>query len=345
MKIKKNIMNKNIICYELINSSGFQVNILNYGGIITDIIAPDRNGNLENVVLKYKDFKSYEKNICYFGAIIGRTAGRIAEGKVNLEGNTIVFNKGDDIHQSHGGIVGFDKKIWDSKVSVEKDRAILSLKYLSRDGEENYPGNIEVTVEYIVTENNELIINYSGESDKDTLLNMTNHSYFNLSGSVKQDILSHLLYVNSDFLVELDETQVPTGNLIPLGNTPFDFRGSKEIGKDIESDHYQIKAGSGYDHPWILKNGDNVKVSVYERNSGRALDIYTDRKAVVIYTMNSSSDENELYIGRKAYSREAVCFETQSPPIGRNNAFLEDSILKKGEKYKAQTIFKFYTKG
>lgn len=342
-KIIGKMQDKNIVSYELVNDHGFQVNILNYGGIITDILAPDRNGILENVVLKYKNLGTYETNPSYLGAIIGRTSGRICEGKVELNGDAIVFNKNYDMHQGHGGNVGFSKKFWKGKTFVEDDKAILNLSQISVDGEENYPGNLKVEIEYIVTNNNKLIIRYKGLSDKTTLVNLTNHSYFNLSGNARENILDHSLYIDSNHLLELDSTQVPTGKLLNVEETPFDFKRMKKIGLDIDKECQQIKIGCGYDHTWLLNKNNNRKIHMYHEASGRALDIYTDQPSVVVYSMNFP-DEELLFTGRKAEKRHAICFETQSPPIGRNNSFIEYSILRENQEYAKETTYRFYVK-
>lgn len=346
MDINENIVgkfqNRNVKSYELINDYGFRIKVLNFGGVITDIIAPDRNGVYENVILRYKDISTYEKNPSYLGAIVGRTAGRICDGRVDIDGRTIELNRNYGLHQGHGGNIGFSKRFWNVDKVENKDKVSVRLTYLSPDGEENYPGNLWAEIEYEVNNAGELIIRYRGKSDKDTLVNMTNHSYFNLSGNAREDILKHNLRINADYICELDKTQVPTGNLLEVTGTPFDFRLPKEIGKDIECDHDQINIGSGYDHPWILKKSCGVKVHLYHEASGRTMDVCTDQKAAVIYTMNFPDDEL-LNTGKMARRRDGICFETQSPPIGRNNTFLKDSILKKNQLYKRETIFRFYT--
>jgi aldose 1-epimerase len=342
-KIVGRIQNMDIISYNLLNDFGFQVTILNYGGIITDILVPDKNGIVENVVLKYKEIGTYEKNPSYFGAIIGRTAGRICEGKAKLYGKDLFFNKNYGVNQGHGGNIGFNKKFWEVTSSVNDDRIILNLSYLSVDGEENYPGNLKVDVEYIVTNNSELIIRYKGVADKDTLVNLTNHSYFNLSGNVKENILNHLLCIDSNHILELDSTQVPTGKLLNVENTSFDFRKEKKIGQNIDDECEQIKIGCGYDHTWLLNKENNCKVHMYHEASGRALDIYTDQASVVVYSMNFP-DEEILFTERKAKKRDGICFETQSPPIGINGSFIEYSTLKSCEKYNKETTYKFYIK-
>lgn len=342
-RIVGKIKNRDVIAYELANSNGFKVTVLNYGGIIKEILVPSREGKLENVVLAYRDISSYEENPSYLGAIIGRTSGRICNGEVSLNGRKIKFNKNYGLHQGHGGNEGFNKSFWKPKVFKEEDKAILSLEYFSPNNEENYPGNLNVRVEYSVTCNNELIIRYYAKSDQKTMVNLTNHSYFNLSGNLKNDVLNQYLKIDSDYILELDSTMVPSGRCISVDNTPFDFRGDKEIGQDINKNHYQLNIASGYDHTWLLNKGRDRKVQLYDKNSGRVMDIYSNQISVVVYSMNFP-DNNTLYTGRRARKREGICFEMQSPPIGRNEAFLDYSILNSGELYSKETIFKFYTK-
>ncbi|MGL5380803.1 aldose epimerase family protein [Clostridium sp.] len=339
-KIIGEFHNKEIISYSLENSNGLKINVLNYGGIITDIIVPDKDGKLENVVMKYNDMNTYKENPSYYGALIGRTSGRVCEGTVELNGKTLTFNKNYGLHQGHGGDIGFDKKVMDVKTFRGTDEAYVELSYLSTDNEEGYPGNFDLTVRYTLTENNELKINYKGISDETTLVNLTNHSYFNLSGSYNDSILNHHLYIDSDFLVQLDSTQVPTGKILNINGSAFDFTTPKTIGRDIEEDDEQLKVGCGYDHPWILNGGDQIKLKLYHKPSGRVMDVYTTQKAVVLYSQNFP-DEELLEGGKKCERRHSIAIETQSPPIGRGNAFINHSVLEMGEEYNQETIYKF----
>lgn len=326
--------------YSLKNSKGFGINVLNYGGIITDILVPDKNGIIENVVMKYKDINAYKENPSYYGALIGRTSGRIADGRVILNDNVLELNKNYGVNQGHGGTIGFSKKFLDVITNANEEEAYIEFNYLSPSGEEGYPGNLNLKVRYTITEKNELKLSYKATSDEDTLVNLTNHSYFNLSGNCKEDILSHYLYIDSDFLVELNEKEVPTGEIIEIEGTPFDFTNPKTIGRDIEEDDYQLKIGQGYDHCWILNGGDDVKIRLYHKKSGRQMDVYTNQNSVVLYSLNFP-DEEVLECNKTANRRDALAIETQSPPIGENNIFAKYSILKKGEEYNKETIYKF----
>lgn len=331
---------KKVESHSLRNSKGFGINVLNYGGIITDVLVPDKNGVIENVVMKYKDINAYKENPSYYGALIGRTSGRIADGKVILNDTVLALNKNYGVNQGHGGTIGFSKKFLDVITNANEEEAYIEFNYLSPSGEEGYPGNLNIKVRYTITEKNELKLSYKAISDEDTLVNLTNHSYFNLSGNCKENILRHYLYLDSDFLVEVNDNEVPTGEIIEIEGTPFDFTNPKTIGRDIEEEDYQLEIGQGYDHCWILNGGNDVKMRLYHKDSGRQMDVYTDQNSVVLYSLNFP-DEESLECNKKANRRDALAIETQSPPIGRDNIFAKYSILKKGEEYNKETIYKF----
>lgn len=338
-----NFNSNDVVSYNIRNSKGFGVNVLNFGGIITDILVPDRNGIIGNIVTKYKNIDTYKENPSFFGSLIGRTSGRICNGEVELEGKLLKFNKNYGLHQCHGGDSGFGKKFLDANTNILNKEATVEFKYHSEDNEEGYPGNVDIVIRYTITEENELKISYSGISDETTLLNLTNHSYFNLGGKDNETVLDHYLYVDGDFVVEIDSTSVPTGKLMGVEGTPFDFTLLKTIGKDINEDHEQISMGGGYDHPWILKKGQQPKLKLYHELSGRVMEVYTNQSAVVLYSMNFPDNEL-LENGKKANKRAAIAIETQSPPIGRDNCFVEESILRTGEEYNKETIYKFSIK-
>lgn len=343
MNIKYNnvgeLQGKSIIKYSMVNDHGSKIEILNLGGIITGIFVPDKDGIIENVVVGYEDVKDYFDNSSYYGAIIGRTAGRISNGSVVLDGKTIEFNKNYKITQCHGGNVGFNKKIWKVETETLKDRASLKLYYLSADGEENYPGNINALVTYSLSNDNEFTIKYSAVSDKKTLINLTNHSYFNFSGNLKDTILKHKLFIDSDKFLEIDESSIPTGNILDVKDTPFDFRKPKFIGDDIDNKHYQIQYANGYDNYFILN--ENKCIRMEHEKTGRAVQITTSNEGALMYTMNYP-DGKTLYNGRNSIARQGVCFETQGKPIAYNNVFINSSIVDKDESYERTTKYKFY---
>ena len=344
MEILKSLIgefdNKEVESYSLRNSKGFGINVLNYGGIITDVLVPDKNGLIENDVMKYKDINVYKENPSYYGALIGRTSGRIADGEVTVNNTTLKLNKNYGINQGHCGNIGFSNKFLNVITSANEDEAYIEFDYLSPSGEEGYPGNLNLKVRYTITEEDELKLSYRANSEEDTLVNLTNHSYFNLSGNCKEDILNHHLYIDSDFIIEVNENSVPTGDIIEIGGTPFDFTNPKTIGRDIEEEDYQLNIGQGYDHCWVLNGGNDVKIRLYHKESGRQMDVYTNQNSVVLYTLNFP-DEELLEWNKKPNRRDAIAIETQSPPIGRDNVFVKYSLLKKGEEYNKETIYKF----
>ena len=327
--------------YTLKNDNNVEVTVLNLGGIITGIYTPDKNGTLENIVVGWKDYEGYKNDNGYTGALVGRTAGRIADGKVKLNESVFELSKNSGNNTLHGGNIGFNKKIWNVSKINESEKVGLVLETISKDGEEGYPGNVNIKVIYSLNNNNELSIEYYGTSDEDTLFNMTNHSYFNLSGDLKRSILDQVLTVKADKIGEIREDGALSGKVMDVKDTEFDFNTSKTIGKDINGEHNQIKLGNGYDHPWILNKNEDFNVRLEDNESGRVMEVYTDREAVVIYTTNYPEDNKELYSGGFLKKNYAICFETQNMPIGENETFLEGSILRKGTESKSKTIFKF----
>src|SRR5438067_2524869 len=238
--------------YTLTNKNGVEVAITNYGGTVVSWKVPDRNGQVADVVLGYDNVKDYEAGKAYFGATVGRYANRIAHGKFTLNGATYTLAKNDGENHLHGGIKGFSKRVWTAKDVSGSNGQALELSYLSKDGEEGYPGNLSVTVVFTLTEKNELKIDYSATNEKDTVLNLTNHSYFNLAGQGSGDILSHQLTLNADRFTQVDATLIPTGELRKVKGTPFDFTQPTAIGARINQDDEQLKLGKGYDHNWVL---------------------------------------------------------------------------------------------
>ncbi len=343
MRLNKTILtkvdNKDVIAYNVTFENGFEVEVLNLGGIITKVITPDKNGKLENIVVGYKDIESYITNPSYLGAIIGRTSGRICEGVISIEGNEYNLAKNYDPHQGHGGNIGFDKKIWDVEAVEEENLVTLKMFTTSNHLEENYPGNLLANVIFKIKKSLEIEITYEATTDQTTLVNMTNHSYFNLSGDIKSPVTEQVLKLDSDYILEIDNTCATTGNKIEVLNTPFDFRKATRIGNSIDDTHEQIQIGCGYDHTFVLNDNPN-QMYLEDNKSGRAMSIDTNQKCAVIYSMNFPDNEI-LYNGKSNQRRFGICFETQAPPIGRNMCFLEDSLLSKDNKYIHKTKYKF----
>ncbi len=335
---------KEVTIYELANDKGMKVEILDLGGIITKIMVPDKDGQFENVVLNWEDIETYETNPGYFNALIGRVAGRIHDAKVTIDGEVYTFAKNNNGNTLHGGIEGFDKKIWMAATEVTEEEAVLKLTYFSPDGEEGFPGNLNVMVLYKLNNQNELTIEYKAHTDKDTIVNMTNHAYFNLSGNAKRSVLDQEVFINGDKILNLDAELIPNGEFLSVKEHPaFDFQVRKPIGRDINADDIQLKYGNGYDHPWVLKDGDRA-VEFYDPISKRCMEISTTESGVVMYTMNYADTPIKLSNGEVQKPHYGVCFETQNLPIGYNEVFKERVLLKKDAIYSTATTFAFSVK-
>ena len=332
--------------YILTNTSGASVEITNFGGIVRAINVPDRDGKLGNVVLGYKDVSGYEPVCGYLGALIGRVGNRIANGKCTLNGRELTLAKNEKgVTHLHGGDVGFDRKMWEATPIEGICEDSLILKYTSPDGEEGYPGTLKVMVTYTFTDDNELVIHYEAVSDKDTLCNLTNHTYFNLAGEGSGTIYDHTMEIDADtFTVVSDEKCIPTGEMRPVGGTPFDLRKSVRIGDGLDKtqDDEQMRYGNGYDHNFNL-NGEGLRFAceVTEPTTGRVMQVYTDMPAVQFYAGNGLESVNPGSCGRNYHKHEGFCLETQYAPDSINHPEFPDSVLRAGEKYDFVTIYAF----
>lgn len=347
MKIYSKVVSKgnfkNIVEYTLDNEVGLKVSILNLGATITKIETKDKKGQWGNIVLSYKNIDDYIENQSYYGATVGRTSGRIYKGEVEIEGQVYKLNNNYGENQGHGGISGFNKKLYKVE-SIEYDNDIaLEFTYLSLCGEEGYPGNLEIKVVYSVSDDNKLKCEVYGVCDKTTLMNITNHSYFNLSGDYKENILNHKLKMNCDRLLEIGNDGAVTGIITKCNDGDFSFVESKKIGKDINNKNEQLKLGYGYDHPFLFIDEEVGNIELYDENSGRFMKIKTNHKGVVVYTQNFI-DEKILIGNKKVKERMGICLEVQSPPIGYDECFKEMSLLEKGEKYYRETEYEFGVK-
>jgi aldose 1-epimerase len=336
-----------VFLYTLRNSAGMVVKITNYGGTIQSISVPDYNNTFADVVLGFEDVAGYQqpKNTAYFGALIGRYANRIAGGKFVLKGVTYHIPINDGPNTLHGGISGFNRKVWDARPMETLDGQALELHYLSKDGEEGFPGNLSVTVRYTLDKKNGLRLDYSAATDKETVLNLSNHSYFNLAGAGNPSILKNILTINADNFTPVDSTLIPTGEVAPVGGTPFDFRHGVEIGKRIKDDNEQLRLGKGYDHNFVLNEKGDLKVmavKVEEPSSGRVLEVYTDQPGVQFYTGNFL-DGSMTGIGGTYVQRSALCLETQHYPDSPNHPNFPTTVLEPGKKFHYTTIFRFKT--
>ena len=348
-----NLDGEAITRYSLTNPSGMQVSIINYGGIVTDIITPDKNGNKGNVTLSFDSLSGYlQKGNPYFGALIGRYGNRIANGKFTLDGKQYSLAGNNNGNSLHGGIKGFDKVVW--KAEKLAGDSSLQLTYTSKDGEEGYPGNLSVKVIYKLTSDNALQIDYTATTDKATPVNLTNHAYFNLSAGKDSTILDHQLMINAAKFTEVNDNLIPTGKLPEVKNGPMDFNSPKIIGKDIQ----QVKGG--YDHNWVLnKNGtdpdsylsadrqdrEEKAATVYHAASGRLMEVWTTEPGIQFYSGNFLNGTLTNTSGGTKYIKHAgLCLETQHFPDSPNQSSFPTTILKPGETYRQLTIYKFSTK-
>lgn len=334
---------KKINAYTIKNQNGFEVTCIDYGCIITNIIAPDREGKLESVVLGFDDIDDYLKYSPFFGAVVGRVAGRIQGSEFELNNQKYTLPANENGNHLHGGN-GFDKMVWTGEVIEGRDEASVAFIYTSPDGEEGYPGNVGAKVTYTVNNNNELKITYDATTDQDTLLNLTNHSYFNLSGNLKNNVLNHELTMKSDKVIELDSELLPTGNYLDVANTPFDFQSGRKVEDGITSTHPQnILVGNGYDHPFMLEDNHNQEIVLTEKESGRKLVVETDDPTVVFYTGNSIPTGEFNIRGVESAKYLGLCLETQAPSDSIHHPHFIQCILRKGETYHKQTLYKFGT--
>ncbi|WP_430813806.1 aldose epimerase family protein [Carboxylicivirga sp. RSCT41] len=331
--------------YTLTNRLGMRIEVINYGGIIIRWTAPNRDGVYEDVVLGYNSLEKYIESNPYFGAIVGRFANRIAHGKFSLEGKEYSLAQNNGSNHLHGGLSGFDKAIWE--VECLKNENGIQLSYTSKDGEEGYPGNLFVTVTYVLTDDNTLKVKYRAHTDITTVINLTQHSYFNLSGDFSKQILDHELYLNADQYLPLDNTNIPIGNLQTVADSPFDFRTPKIIGRDIEAKNDQITIGNGYDHCWVINNLNKKIVNaaeVYHPESGRVMEVYTDQPGIQLYTANYLNNKLASKMGGTYGARSGFCLETQHFPNSPNEPSFPTTILQPGETFTSETWFQFSVK-
>jgi aldose 1-epimerase len=330
--------------YTLNNGNGMRAMITTYGGIVTSLTAPDRNGQFADVVLGFNDLDRYLAGHPYFGAIIGRYGNRIANGTFALDDQTFTLAQNNGVNHLHGGVLGFDKAIWSAKQMSHPDGPRLRLAHAAEDGEEGYPGRLDVTVDYTLTHENELRIDYHATTDKPTHVNLTNHSYFNLAGPSGGDILGHEVLIQADHFTPVDEGLVPTGEIRRVDDTPMDFRQPVAIGKRIDDDDKQLQFGSGYDHNWVLDRADSdlsVAIRVIEPTTGRVMEVLTREPGVQFYTANFL-DGSVFGKGGMAYGRRcAFCLETQHFPDSPNRPEFPTTVLRPGEVYETTTIYRF----
>lgn len=333
--------------YKLKNANGMEVDIITFGGIITTLKAPNKDGKFEDVVLGYNNLEPYLTNPTFFGALIGRYGNRIANGKFTLNGTEYTLATNNAPNHLHGGDTGFDKVVWNAEPVENGDTVALKLSYLSKDMEEGYPGNLNTTVVYTLTPDNTLEVSYEATTDKTTIVNLTQHSYFNLSGDFSKTILDDKVMIDADRYVPIDETSIPLGPLAEVKGTPFDFTTPKAVGAAIDADDVQIKNGTGYDHCWVLNHQDQgfrLVATVYNEASGRFLEVFTDEPGIQFYTGNFLDGTLPSQQGGTYAKRTGLCLETQHYPDSPNQKDYPTTVLNPGETYSTKTTFKFSTK-
>ena len=335
---------KPVDLFTLKNNQGMMVQITNYGGKIVSIIVPDKNGVLEDVCLGYESAQEYINGIASLGATMGRVTNRIANAQFTLNDSTYHLAKNNGEHTIHGGAKGFRYMVWDGR---QLDDQSVELSYFSKDGEEGFPGNLTLKVLFSVTNQNELKLTYHATTDKTTVINFTNHAFFNLSGAGKGDILDHQLIVNAKKYTPVDEDAIPTGEILALDGTPLDFEELTRIGDRIDSDFEQMKFVGGYDHNYVInkdKNDLTLAALLFDPSSGRVMEVKTTEPAIQVYTANSLTGR-DIGKGGKSYGKwSSICLETQHFPDSPNHPNFPSTVLEPGDDYVSTTIYKFSTK-
>jgi len=328
--------------FDLKNAKGMEVRLAAYGARVTSIKVPDRNGHFADVVLGFDTVEPYRSSPKkpYLGVTLGRYAGRIANGLFTLDGVEYVLAKNNGPNHNHGGVTGFDKVVWDAKQTGNS----VTFHRTSPNGEEGYPGNLDVCVTYTLTDMNELIIDYRATTDRATPVNLSNHSYFNLAGEGSETMLLHDLKINADGMLPIDKTSVPIGKIVPVADTPFDFRQPKPVGRDIDQPNEQLAHGSGYDHTFVLnpRQDDTFPAAIlYEKSSGRMMKVFTDQPGLQLYTANFLDGSLTGKSGRPYARQSALCLETQHFPDSPNQSQFPNTILRPGETYQSRTTYQF----
>lgn len=336
---------REVYLYQLCNANGVKVAVTNFGASVQAIIVPGKNGEFDDIALGYDSLQGYLDDPFYMGAIVGRYANRIAGGLVRFDGQEYQLTVKEGGFHHHGGKVGFNKKVWQSTPFIEGSNQGVKLEYLSPDGEEGFPGNLAVTVIYTLNDKDQLEVDFMAETDKTTVLNLTQHSYFNLAGHNAGSILNHNLMLPLNAYLPVNEMQVPNGRLALVEGTPFDFRESTAIGARIDSNDEQLKLSNGYDHSWVIKtnNSSSLKLAatITEHGSGRLMNVYTTEPAIHLYTGNFLDGSFTGKSGANYSKRTGFCLETQHYPDSPNHPHFPDTVLRPGEVFTSKTIFEF----
>ena len=336
-----------VLLFELHNKNGMRVGVMNYGATVVKIMVPDKNGKIQDIALGYDYFDDYLNDPVYFGCIVGRYGNRIAKGRFSLNGKEFKLATNNGENHLHGGKEGFNKKLWEVIESESVIIESITFAYNSPDGEEGYPGNMRLEVTYIVTEDNELRIDYRATTDKLTVLNPTNHTYFNLTGSFDKSVLNHKLQMDAGKFTPTDAGSIPTGEIADVAGTPMDFQKEKALGEDIKKDFDQLKYADGYDHNFVFNNFDGQikkRATLSDPDSGRVMEMFTDQPGVQLYTGNFLEGTKNGK-GEITYKKHTgVCLETQHFPDSPNKENFPSVILKPDEEYRQTTIYKFSVK-
>lgn len=335
---------ENVELFTLSNAQGLEARIISYGGIVISLRVPDRDGRLDDIALGYDNLDGYLKSTPYFGAIIGRYGNRIAKGRFTLDGKTYQLATNNAPNHLHGGGKGFDKVVWKGESFKNADAAGVVFRRESPDGEEGYPGVVKITVTYTLNNKNELIVDYLATTDKPTVINLTHHSYFNLAGEGKRDILDHQMMIAADRFTPIDATSIPTGVLTPVEGTPFDFRTPTAIGSRINQNDPQLVNGKGYDHNYVINrqaDGLVLAARVLEPTTGRVLEVSTTEPGIQFYTGNFLDGSITGKSGKPYQQRYGFCLEPQHFPDSPNRPNFPPTVLKPGEEYRSKTVFAF----
>ncbi len=332
--------------YTLTNSNGMKVSFTDYGANIVSIVVADAKGNMADINLGFENLAGYEENPPGLGSFIGRHANRIGDAKFELNGKVYELDKNDGKNNLHGGFTGYNKLMYETEVYEDDDIASVEFSRLSPHMEQGFPGNLDITVTYSLTESNELVIEYLAVSDRDTVLNLTNHAYFNLAGHDSGSILDHKVWIKANQFTPTTSDLIPTGELWDVTGTPMDFRTLKSIGQEIEADYEPLKLGGGYDHNFVLDcSGTQVEkvAELVEENSGRKMEVFTDLPGMQLYTGNMLNPVKNGKNGATYGKRQGVCFETQFFPNSINTKNFPSCVLKAGKEFDSVTIYKFTT--
>lgn len=331
--------------FTLTNSNNITAKLTNYGAVLVSLFVPDKNGNLSDVVLGFDTLEKYFTNdICYFGSTVGRNSNRVKDAKFTINGMTYNLDKNErNKNNLHSGYHPYNERLWDYTVNENNNSVCFNL--ISPDGDQGFPGEFNINVTYTLTNENEIKIEYNGSSNKDTVANMTNHSYFNLAGHNSGTAMNQDLYINSDKFIEVDDELIPTGNFINVENTPLDFRSPKKISKDINANYEQLKFTGGFDHSFVINKtsqGIEKAATLSDKNSGRKMDVYTDCVGIQFYAGNFIENNKVLGKDNCMYkNRSGICLETGFLPNSINQSNFKSPVLKAGQQYKTTTIYKF----